>query len=626
MKAALLLLSLLSLSTSVQAARFTVDDAGEMVGRLAPQIAVVAGRDFVELPPVDIATRAQLSAKVTEQALGEGEAAVLQQRVAESLAMYFGREGKIYLIDEAIEELFAGEHPVGLRLDATVAVVMAHELAHALEHQWADSAVPQTTEQAWVGLMHSEGFATLVEARWCDRWGDWMACQALGSTSAPDLGQLSELDQSDTSAVYLLGGQLHVLIEQTGGIEANWAALQGPVPSTELIDTAMTHRLAGSWGDPAWMDTALEDFELGPTARGEGQRLDESDFAGPMFHRLLGRGIEAVDGRVWTLEGRQGDRIAVALRLRSSEPAALLVAERRRQVTHAQAGRQHAFFLGDLRGADLRMWARLALPELPAGPRLQVWANNDSRSYRENWAALDDVLVLTTSYGQVPTRKEQAASTARLLQAVASIDEAPRDAPPEFQAWLSALPASTPATISASFRTFAATRALLAGYPEDCVLEASAGLARAVPGTIAELGWLVRTCEAGGVADFAPSSGAPIPLADALRRAREFQRAGQLPLALSVALAAEAPAGADALVLFDFQLALAVSVEEYGVAQEILRQRSELLAAPHEGPMGEQTAELLQAVLETLETLCTVEGAGAEDCIALRDSLAMALD
>ncbi len=198
-----------------------------------------AQRPFLVLPPVLSVSRAQALANLEQQEAQEAEARIqadqdkarheeILRLIDHSLAFYSIPEQKIYVISTNIGDFMESTGTtVGPLLGSVARCVVAHELTHALQHQYAHRSPPKSDEEQASLLAMWEGQAHLVAQRSC---ADPVAWQLLESSQRLDV--LSSLEPEDPIARYYgYGFAFMSTLERRGGIEATWNALLLPLCS-----------------------------------------------------------------------------------------------------------------------------------------------------------------------------------------------------------------------------------------------------------------------------------------------------------------------------------------------------------------------------------------------------------
>ncbi|HHO54693.1 MAG TPA: hypothetical protein ENK18_28430 [Deltaproteobacteria bacterium] len=234
-----------------------------MVDEIAPIVADVAGRDFESLPPVVLADLRQLSEVIYEEQrhlLASADGAVPEEvessarrRSLEQASSFAGKygllDGRLYVsVDEIRYTLGERGSPERL-LRPLVRIVIAHELAHALQAQHTNldrltHAAPG--KDALMALNCAlEGHATWVHEAVAARMGldeaEALMAQLMGYDE-PIQGRMDP-DAFYPSYVYGLGRDFVAFHAQEGGTDQVWRVLQHPPVGTSEIVSPET------WGD-----------------------------------------------------------------------------------------------------------------------------------------------------------------------------------------------------------------------------------------------------------------------------------------------------------------------------------------------------------------------------------------
>lgn len=309
---------LLFIASMAHAARFTEASLQRMAAELAPRVEAAAGRRFVEVPPLVIDDTAHILAAVTS-ASGEIGARSEQSAasVSAALAVYASRSTSIYVNSDLAGRFLSNMESWSGSAEAHMECVMAHELAHALQHQRGGLGFgSQATE------MLVEGHATWVAGQLCDPKLLDLAGAALGAHRL----QSSEL--TGLQRPYVVGEAAVSTLIAGAGPEAFWAALNGEALSADDLDhLADGGRLPG-W-DPDHMGAdvgfaatwGLPTRVVGHSYLVAGNLLDKAG-----RDSLLGSGPALVLKWVW--EGMEG--AAIDLSFASAERAADVLDGRRR--------------------------------------------------------------------------------------------------------------------------------------------------------------------------------------------------------------------------------------------------------------------------------------------------------
>lgn len=262
-----------TLSGSARAASHDIHpvELRSMVEEIAPVVEEVAGRHFTTLPPIVAADETLLRQVIyTEQlhlTAGEGlppdEAQRRAQLVADEVASSFaGKYGfldkTLYVSVDSIGYRLAAEHVPPWLFRPMVRVVIAHELAHALQDQHTDlswMARHAHDSDAVIAINCAiEGHAVWVHEGVAARMGLGEALEVMAEL----LGTNRSLDPSlDPQAyhntyVYGLGRDFVAFHMHHGGVERVWQVLNKPPATTSQIASPdrWVQRRALSWPNP----------------------------------------------------------------------------------------------------------------------------------------------------------------------------------------------------------------------------------------------------------------------------------------------------------------------------------------------------------------------------------------
>jgi len=242
-----------------------------MVEEVAPVVEEVAGRRFERLPPVVSADEARLQEVIYAEQIhltaGEGmseeeaatRARLLADRVASTFAGKYGFLDKtLYISVEGIANRLAGHRLPAWLFRPMLRVVIAHELAHALQDQHTDLAAMARHAHGADALIAIncaiEGHAVWVHETVASRMGLGDALRVM----ADMLGTNRPLDPSlDPAAyhntyIYGLGRDFVAFHVHHGGTEQVWRVLDKPPATTQQIASPgrWSQRRSLSWPNP----------------------------------------------------------------------------------------------------------------------------------------------------------------------------------------------------------------------------------------------------------------------------------------------------------------------------------------------------------------------------------------
>ncbi|MES2643551.1 MAG: hypothetical protein V4850_28965 [Myxococcota bacterium] len=201
---------------------------------LRAPIEAVAGRTFVEVPGLAIATPDTMALR-EKQLYEVGFRAARRDALA-----FYEHDTQGVMVQAAAWQAAFREHRVeATLLGPVVRCVLAHEMVHALQHQYAPTA-------------HLEGDAAAVAHALAEGHADHVATQVCGEGRAwldviQGLDVLASRPHTDAIAMnygYAEGFVRH--LESVAGTDAVWAALSAP-PPRELVVRVGAADLAPGW-------------------------------------------------------------------------------------------------------------------------------------------------------------------------------------------------------------------------------------------------------------------------------------------------------------------------------------------------------------------------------------------
>lgn len=243
----------------------TTDSALDAVLRsVVPQVEAAAHAKLLRVPEIRIARRSDLKDSVNRyyDRLAENPnfvGAMLANGRADSLAMvsgamalYLNVDESIYVIREVLEDLQNGEWS-DLRIARPVLrCLIAHELTHALQHQYAGPGGSGGTAT----LALREGHAQVVMREVC---GDTEAMAWLDLMQRSDV--VASADPADPNVTaYVYGERLVRAWIDVHGRDAIWWALNAPQPSFDGVRAAVGASVAPGWTDSGRLDPIVEDL------------------------------------------------------------------------------------------------------------------------------------------------------------------------------------------------------------------------------------------------------------------------------------------------------------------------------------------------------------------------------
>jgi len=242
----------MALALAAEPANYTVDDLRQTIEEAAPLVERAAGRRLESVPEAGIEPVSYVEARWVARGV---DAAELRPDLAHALAAYIFSERRIVLLKDNIERQLQTGALAPEHLASMVFCTVAHELTHALQHQYE---VPRAPETRMPALYLSEGHATLVEHQICvDRVGPAIArhsARLSGSTAIA--GQSVALPQSAYNH-----GMVYVAdLQEREGREGLWRALASP-PSLAVLRKAADDLTEPAWRAEAVLTTVMPHFD-----------------------------------------------------------------------------------------------------------------------------------------------------------------------------------------------------------------------------------------------------------------------------------------------------------------------------------------------------------------------------
>lgn len=276
-----------------------------MVDEIAPIVAEVAGRDFESLPPVVIADLKLLSEVIYEEQrhlLADVEGLVPEEiessarrRSLERASSFAGKygllDGRLYVSVDGLRYTLGERGSPESLLRPLVRIVIAHELAHALQDQHTDLDHLTHTAEGTDAMMALncalEGHATWVHEAVADRMGLGEAEALMAQLMGYDEPIQGRMDPADfyPSYVYGLGRDFVAFHAEEGGTEQVWRVLAHPPAGTSEIVTPET------WG--ALFDEI--DAPLQDTLTRSSRRLT--------YRSWPARALRSLAGHAWRPQG-----------------------------------------------------------------------------------------------------------------------------------------------------------------------------------------------------------------------------------------------------------------------------------------------------------------------------------
>lgn len=410
---------MLLLSTLAHAAQVTEAEMQRWVVELVPKVEAAAGQTFVQTPTLVLDQRKYVQRALDAQADRVNEqwpnSAPTHSQIPEGvLALYTPETFQIYVISEAIVEVFAEIDDDARFLAPFTRCTIAHELTHALQHQRAHMPL-----DGWSNLgLHAlaEGQATRVAHAVC---GDALAADLSDASSHSDMVS-SDNPEDDNEFLYGYGTRYVERLLASGGMRAVWDSFAAPPTRAEII-AAVQPTLASGWRETKPLASVLDVL-----SEGRGEATHETISPTALFGELHAGGIN--EASILPAEGGvTGTRIADdrvftahAFRLRDGTAATNWVNHRGLSLARGEAtifaGRNPPLY-SIHSSASYRV---PALRDLSADATLSLRLGFQPGAYRELWVARDGVMVGVTAYTAKGTLPKLDESVRALLAAYPS--------------------------------------------------------------------------------------------------------------------------------------------------------------------------------------------------------------
>jgi len=420
-----------------------VASASAMVRDLVPEVERRAGRAFVRVPEIAIDTRAGLRARLLQPPVRLVFAANLGKTdeppepppehvervdhlVTHAMAVYVGREEKIYLVGNTIRDIGRSLQLKGETLRPLLRCVLVHELVHALQHQYGVHDVGDADLVRGRSAL-KEGHATYVADQYCED------VEGPAMTRLLDVIQGLELEASlpadGGSAVYSWGRRLVRALIDEGLV---WSAMVSPAPSWSAIVDAIRPTHPPAWRSAAPLRTAIERLDRGTEELPEAAPASPTTLLTSYFWGDLGRFEMPRALAGFVLEGEAGDEDLLLATFLLEQPGAPedLVKLRRAHVLQArQRGvplmvyEKASGMLARTPKAKLR---DVGLPGVLSTLRVRARTTGDG-PYQEYWFATERRLVFFASSGQKMRERDIVASIGGLLSEMSGDLGAPLD-------------------------------------------------------------------------------------------------------------------------------------------------------------------------------------------------------
>jgi hypothetical protein len=232
----------------------TETELGWMVREIAPVVEEVAGRPFTRLPDLVAANPEEIAEVVyaeqvhllARSTMADADASDAARRTAARVSGSFAGkygflDGRLYVSVDGIRDSLIERQADPWLLRPMVRIVIAHELAHALQDQHSDldALVSRTASGDAIMAINCavEGHAVWVHEQVGERMGLEEAVEILGELLGYREPMRRRMDPDDFYQVYVygLGRDFIAWHAEHGGTEQVWDALAHPVSGTAAI-------------------------------------------------------------------------------------------------------------------------------------------------------------------------------------------------------------------------------------------------------------------------------------------------------------------------------------------------------------------------------------------------------
>jgi len=427
-----LLLSLLTPALALELDRLDLD---ALTDQLVPELEAATSRTFLDVPKVHVVSRDELYQRVLDgqlavrrlMGLGEISAAELQtwsDMTSVAIGFYTYADRQIYLVTTGVEDLFA-DYVVPPDLEQPlVRCVLAHELVHALQHQY--QPYPEITDAAQepVARMLREGHANLVSRPFC---ADETVRRFFHFNDGLDILAVRGLGD-EIPFLYGYGERYQEQLSERHGPEAGWWALSAPPPSREAVAAAVDPHLLQGWRGTGVLDEAARRL-MWPGAQGQVQPASPAE----LLQQQLG--AAGVTGLVSTQAGlhfsaSEDKRSVTIMAFAFSDPAEAVrqLEHRRSDLEHGKGDGEELFFWGEV-GAYFGRF-KIKVPKKLGQPFDDAFETkiviDEGREYLESWVVRDGLVVAAAAVGTELKSRDLAEALALVLA-----QDLPTRPPPE---------------------------------------------------------------------------------------------------------------------------------------------------------------------------------------------------
>ncbi len=470
-----------------------IDDARTqaLLEAVVPLVEQRTGRVLVRVPAAAVATRDELYPRLLAPSGLSAARDVgtwipgpeLRRQVAEILdhavAVYVPQSEQVVVVKEVLVDV---QGSLGLEdegIEPLVQCVLAHELVHAVQHQYGvEASGPQGLQRGQRALR--EGHASLVAAEVCETVHGEPVARLMDVVQSIELE--ASLAPEDEAAVYGWGRRLAETLDAEGLL---WPALHAPAPHWDDIVDAVVPSLAPAWRVPDPLSEAIVGLGLDGRSVHNAVAVSPTTLLTPFFTEHGGRDAmpRARGGFAVEAADDDGETMVMAFLLDDREAAARLVAERR---SDAETPRDQPWMVYGGRARGLEEWPRAK--RLPGLNKRVVDAvrivgrTTEGRPYTEAWVAAGRRLFVVLDAGHRLRPPDLSAAVSGLLHQLPARSGAELGLH-TLEGWVSAVRRVDRASIlepSWQFLLHEASRGLQAGNDDACA-EIFAGRLAASP-------------------------------------------------------------------------------------------------------------------------------------------------
>ena len=411
-------------------------DLSAMADAIVPQLEEATGRPFLQVPRIEVVSREDLYHRVlmgqlaTRELMGLGpfgpaELQTWMDLTSNAIGFYTYADRQIFLVTSGAEELYENfivpedlERPL-------IECVLAHELVHALQHQYQPLPDITQADQETVARMLREGHANLISRTVCT---DEVVQRFFRFNDGLDILAVQGVGQ-ENSFLYGYGERYLELLVSLHGPEAGWCALSQPPPSREAIAAAVDPLLLQGWRGTGVLDDAARRL-MWPGAKGRVQPVSPAE----VLQRQLGpEGVTALHstqaGLTFNLDSDTKSLAIMAFAFSDPQEAREQFEARRRNLETAREAGEELFFFGPVGAYSSRYKVKSSRDleaEAEGSFETRIQIDND-REYLETWAVRGGLLLLAAATGT--DLKPQDLSEALTLVLAQDLPTAPPSSP-----------------------------------------------------------------------------------------------------------------------------------------------------------------------------------------------------